>query len=302
MNIVGLKAFSRIMASGTLTSAAKSMNLSPSALSRQVAVLEAELGLKLFRREKQRLVATEEGEEFYNDARRLLDSIEQVPEIVKQIKGGFRKRLRIIVMPRLAPAIAVPAITEYLKSDPDVQIMIDIQPRRMIERWIANSQFDLGLGPFPAHHRDVETERLGSVPPVVVVRPEHPLADRKLVQVDELAGEEIIAMPHSLLIGSQVAEIFEAAGVPLRPRLQVAQSEACCNFVAFGAGVTITDALSPLVLGERVVSIPLDTRVRLDFGLIFPKGVKRREEVQTLAEVIRRHARTRLDQLGLSGV
>jgi DNA-binding transcriptional LysR family regulator len=297
MNILGLKAFSRIMAAGTLTAAARSMNISPSALSRQIAVLEAELGLKLFRREKQRLVATEEGEDFYNDARRLLASIEQVPEIVKQIKSGYRKRLSIIVMPRLAPAIAVPAITEYMKSEPDVHVMIDIQQRRMVERWIANSMFDLGLGPFPAYHRDVEVELLGSVPPVVVVGPEHRLAGRKLVHVEELAGEEIVGIPNSLLIGSQVAEIFEDAGVPLRPRLQVAQSAACCNFVASGAGVTVTDAMSPLFLGDRVVSIPLETRIKLDFGLIFPRGVKRREEVNALAATIRRHSEILLERI-----
>lgn len=296
MNIIGLKAFYRIMATGTLTAAAKSMNISPSALSRQLAVLESELGLELFRREKQRLIPTEEGDEFYDEARRLLDSIEQVPEIVKRIKGRVRKRIRVIVMPRLAPAIAVPAITEFLRLRQDGEVMIDIQPRRMIERWIANSQFDLGLGPFPAHHRDVEVERLGNVPAVVVVRPDHPLAERKSVHVHELAGEEIISMPQSLLIGSQVIEIFEDAGVPLRSRLQVAQSLACCNFVMAGAGVTVTDALSPLVLGDKVRSIPIETKIKLDFGLIFPRDKKLRDEVQDLAAAIRRHAKLILSQ------
>lgn len=298
MNITGLRAFNRIMATGTLTGAARSMNISPSALSRQLAVLEQELGLRLFLREKQRLIPTPEGQEFHEDAQRLLYSIEQVPDIVRRIQQGSRARLRIIVMPRLAPPIAIPAITEYLAGNPDADVMIDIQPRRAIERWVASSQFDLGLGPFPAYHKDVEVERLGSVPPVVVLHPTHRLAGRKQIEVEELADEEIVSMPQSLLIGSQVAEIFENAGVRPRTRIQVAQSEACCSFVAMGAGVTVTDALSPLLFGDTVRCVPLDCDVALDFGLIFPRGVKQREEVQALTDTIRRHARALMNQLG----
>ncbi len=298
MNILGLRAFSQIMATGTLTSAAKSLNISPSALSRQLAILEQEIGLRLFHRERQRLVPTEEGQEFYDEARRLLHTFEEIPEVVERIKRGSRTRLKIIVMPRLAPPIAIPAITEYLGANEDAEVTVEIQPRRMIERWVANSQFDLGLGPFPAYHKDVEVERLGSVPPVVVLSPQHPLAQRKSIKVEEVAEEDFIAMPQSLLIGSQVAKLFEDAGVSLRTRLQTAQSEACCNFVALGAGLTVTDALSPLVLGEKVKSVPLETKVRLDFGLIFPRAIKRRPGVDVLADIIRRHANSILDEMG----
>lgn len=298
MNILGLRAFSQIMASGTLTAAAKGLNISPSALSRQLAILEQEIGLKLFRRERQRLVPTEEGQEFYDEARRLLHTFEEIPEVVERIKRGRRTRLKIVVMPRLAPPIAIPAIAEYLGANKEAEVMVEIQPRRMVERWIANSQFDLGLGPFPAYHKDVEVERLGSVPPVVVLSPQHRLAHRKSLSVEEVAEEEIIAMPQSLLIGSQVAKLFEDAGVQMRTRLQTAQSEACCNFVALGAGLTVTDALSPLVLGDKVKIIPLETKVRLDFGLIFPRGIPRRQGVDVLANIIRRHADTILTEMG----
>ena len=107
MNIKGLQVYSRIMATGTLAAAAKSLNASESATSRQLSLLEATLGLQLFTREKRRLVPTPEGEAFYREAERILDSIEQIPALVQTIKNAPTHKIQIILMPRMAPTIAV---------------------------------------------------------------------------------------------------------------------------------------------------------------------------------------------------
>ena len=75
------------MPSGTLSAAAKRVNISESALSRQLSLLEAELSMKLFSRDNLRLAATEEGELFLLEAEQILEFIEQIPEIVSAIKG-----------------------------------------------------------------------------------------------------------------------------------------------------------------------------------------------------------------------
>ena len=96
MNIKGLRAFQKIMETGTLSAAAKALNVSESALSRQLSLLEAELGLTLFSRDKRRLVATNEGEQFFREAERILDAIAQVPQLVRDIKTSNLSRMRII--------------------------------------------------------------------------------------------------------------------------------------------------------------------------------------------------------------
>ena len=297
MNIKGLQAFTRIMTSGTLSAAAKSMNISESALSRQLSLLETELGLTLFSREKRRLIPTEDGEAFYREAARILDSIEQIPDIVNEIKNGTRQRMRIIAMPRMASSIAAPAVSKFLNEQPNMEVMIEVQPRRFLERWVASRKFDFGLGALPIHHSDIHTEKIYSVPVVAVLHPEHALASRSSLHVEELAGERFITMPPNTLLGQQVAGILEAAGITPNSPVQASQAFLCCNFVAQGLGIAITDAMIPEIFGTSVKMVPLEPRIYMDFGLLYPLGVKRTKDVLRLIEIIKSQASLFVDNL-----
>jgi len=297
MNIKGFRAFTQVMITGTLSAAAKSMSISESALSRQLSVLEAELGLILFSREKRRLIPTEEGEAFFREAERLLDSIEQIPEVVSEIKKGTRRRMRIIVMPRMAGCIAAPAVSQFLKMQPDMGVTVEIQPRRFLERWVASRKFDLGLGALPAYHSDILTEKIYSVPAVAVLHPNHVLASRSSLRVEELSGERFITMPPDTLLGQQVAGILSKAGVVPNSPIQASQALLCCNFVAQGLGVTITDAMISKAIGPSVKIIPLEPQVLMDFGLLYPLGVKRTKETQQFVEIIKSQALSFVENL-----
>lgn len=299
MNFKGLRAFTRIMATGALNTAAKSMNISESALSRQLSLLEAELGLTLFSREKRRLSPTPEGEAFYHEAERILEFIEQIPDIINDIKKQPRRRMRIIVMPRMVEMIAVPAVAQFLDEQPNVEMTIEVQPRRFLERWVATQQFDLGLGALPTRHSAIETEHICSTPAVAVLHPEHALASRRSLRVEELADERFVVMPHSTLLGTQVARIFDAAGIEPKSPIQVSNSMLCCNFVKHGFGIAITDAMMPQVFGSAVRIIPIEPRVNLGFGLLYPRGVERTKETLRLAEIIRTKADTFVGNLDL---
>lgn len=290
MNIKGLQAFIRIMETGTLSAAARSLNASESALSRQLALLESELGLTLFSREKRRLIATEEGETFFREAQRLLDSIEQLPQIVTDIKRGSRKRMRIVVMPRLAASVAAPAVTRFLERWPDMEISVEVQPRRFLERWLASQQFDLGLGSLPAHHASVTTERICSIPAVAVLHPRHPLADRDSINLAELREERFIMMPSNTLIGSQVDRLLDEASVKPAKSIQVSTTLVCCNFAAEGLGVTITDGMLPKILGSAVKIVRLKPSVSLDFGLLYPRNFAHTKETQELVDLMKAQA------------
>jgi len=291
MNVKGLRAFQKIMETGTLNAAAKSLNVSESAMSRQLSLLEAELGLTLFSRNKRRLVPTNEGEQFFREAERILDAIAQIPQVVREIKTGNLSRMRIISMPRMANSIAVRAITRFLAENETMEITLEVQPRQFLERWVAGRRFDLGLGALPVHHSGIETETLFSVPVVAVLHPGHPLANRRSLRAEELADDNFITMTPNTLLGQQVARIMERAGTQPRSTIQASQAIMCCNFVALGQGVTITDAIIAMALGDAVRIVPMEPRVYMDFGLLFPVGVRHSVEAQQLAAVFKAEAK-----------
>ena len=193
-------------------------------------------------------------------------------------------------MPRMAPTIGVPALHEFMKDNPGIDISIEVQQRMFLERWVATQQFDLGIGALPTRHTAIDSETICEVPPVVILPPDHPLASRKSLKPEELAKEPFIMMPSSSLIGRETLRIFDEAEIMPPSRVEVTQSVTCCDFVAQGAGIAIHDPMSPNLFGNRIRMVPLETSVRMRFGLIYPRGVKQSSEVKALSRIIKKHA------------
>jgi len=297
VNLKGLEAFTRIMATGTLSAAAEDMNVSVSALSRQLALLEEELGLILFSRVKRRLIPTEEGESLFREAERMLDHLRHFPEIVNEIKKGARRQMRIIVTPRIASSIAAPAVSAFLNEFTEVGMTIDVQPPGFVERWVVSREFDLGIGALPARHSDLQTEKICSVPAVAIFPPSHMFASRLSVPVSELSRERLITMPLDTLLGQQVAEILDAAKVIPKSPIHVSQASVCCNLVAQGLGVAITDPMTPQVFGKEIKMRPIEPSVNLDFGLLFLRGAEHTKETTRFAEIVRAQAKSFVENL-----
>ena len=272
MNLKGLRAFTLIMAKGTLADAAKAMHLSQSSVSRHLSLLEAEIGIALFTRKHRRLTPTPEAEAFYREARRILYGIEEIPRITDRIKHGPRRHLRVVTMPRMAACITAPAISRLMEKDPHVQVSVDVQPHQLLQHWVAGHQFDLGIGFLPAVHAAIRTEAIGRMPTVVVMHPDHPLAGRESVTITDMAPYPLVAMAPGTLIRHQTDMVFAAARIPLRPQIEVSAMILACNLVAQGYGYTISDPMMPTTLGEgALVAVPLVPRVDVQFGFLYPR-------------------------------
>lgn len=299
MNIKGLRAFNLVMNHGTLRMAAEKMNISNSALSRQLSLLEHDLGLTLFRRSKQRLIPTREGLAFFREAQVMLDNLERVPEIAQLVREGTHQQIKINAIPRLGTVIAVPATAEFLKRHPKANVVVHADTRRVMERSVAGNQFDLGIGPLPASNPELRTEVLGQIPPVVVMPPGHRLALYERVPVKELEREDFVRITSNLLIGEQVEELFSAHNLAPPCRAQVANTMLACAFVADGYGITIADALSPLIFREDVLCRPLDIDDWLSFGLLYPPLHEKTEAFEELVDMCRKTAANLMSQSGV---
>ncbi|MCG8508760.1 MAG: LysR family transcriptional regulator [Rhodospirillales bacterium] len=275
MNIKGLRAFILIMTEGTLADAARVMNLSESSISRHVSLLEDELGVPLFTREKRQLTPTTYGEAFLVEAHRIVDAIDDVPRIIDSIKAGPNQQLRLVTMPRLANCIAGPAIIRLVEEMPDVNVSVDVRPFRLFEAWVAALQFDLGLGSLPAVHDAVRSDTLCNLPAVAVLPPGHPLAERRYVEAQDLAPYPLVATLSGTRIRRQMDSVFAKSDTVPRIRVEAAATSLACGIVAEGYGYTIADPIIPMSVGAgRLVVVPIKPRVDMEFGFIYPRSAE----------------------------
>jgi DNA-binding transcriptional LysR family regulator len=275
---------------GSLAAAAQSLNMSQSAASRLLSGLEHGTGLRLFHRDRMRLVPTTEGTSFFAEVRRVLVAIDDLPRVAERVASGTRVRLRIVSMPRFAASLLAPAVADFHRHHPEVDVAII--HRRELELAIANQSFDLGIGALPLDNPGVEAQPLLSLPAVVVLPARHPLARRKSLGARDLAAETLVVLGPGTQLRHDVEAMFAAEGVAVRPKIVVDSLEFACRLVAQGAGVAIADSLTPAALGAgRLAMVPWRPRTLFHVGVLLPALMPPSRSVEQFLESLRRAAR-----------
>lgn len=274
------------MVHGSLVSAASVMNLSQPATSRLISTLEDELKLKLFKREKRRLVLTPEGKEFYRETEKILSNLEDLPRIVREIKEGGTRTLRIVALARLANSLVSPALARFVKEHPDQRFSVDVRGHRDIEQWVAGRHYDIAVAlTKPCNHPAVIQRPFFDTDAMAMIPKDHPLEAAGAVSARQLAEYDIIALASGLRPRMQMEEIFQAAGVELNCKIETTSSVLACQMVAEGLGVTIIDRLTALAVDtSRFCLRPLVPNYRLQFVLLFPPGF---EETPATTSLVR---------------
>src|SRR5205085_3722749 len=118
----GLKAFEAAARSESFTRAAEELNVTQGAVSHQVKALEDTLGLKLFHRERQRLILTEAGRDYLTVIRDALDQIAVGTERLLQRQGSGV--LTISTSPDFAAKWLVSRLSHFAEKCPDVDLRV----------------------------------------------------------------------------------------------------------------------------------------------------------------------------------
>ena len=117
-----LRTFHAVAEAGSFTHAANLLNLSQSAISRQISGLEMELGVPLFHRHARGLVLTEQGVTLYDTAHDVLLKLDAVQNKLIDSKERPEGKLRVTTTPGLGSGWLISRIPEFLELYPDVQV------------------------------------------------------------------------------------------------------------------------------------------------------------------------------------
>lgn len=127
MDLRHVRTFVTVAEMGTVSKAAERLHVAQPALSRQIANLEDELGLKLFDRVGRRLMLTSEGERLLNDCRGLLNYARAVGEQAQVLRRGDVGVLRVSASPHLIEGIFPDFLRHYAARYPNVQVrLVDV--------------------------------------------------------------------------------------------------------------------------------------------------------------------------------
>lgn len=126
-----LMIFHEVAASGGISAAAGKLNLPKSTISRKLSVLEHQLGTKLLRRDRQRLVLTEFGRGIYDHTQRIVAELEDAGVHRSEQDSRLSGLLRISLPVDFGSTWLSRLVAEFSREHPDIRLMLDINNRRV---------------------------------------------------------------------------------------------------------------------------------------------------------------------------
>ena len=270
MNFKQLEAFQAIMAGGSTIAAGERMGLSQSAVSRLLAQLEEDLGLRLFIREKGRLVATREAQALLQDAHGLVDSVQCFRRHSEQLRlGGFKRRLLKVGLPGTLAMHLMPAVAQrFMHEHPDVVLEVLSGSYADTERAILSRDADVGLVRLPMEMPGLQAIACLESDAVCIMPKGHPLESKEVVEPLDLDDVPLVLLGRQRAIRHEIDMAFRQARVPPRIAIEVHAVGVACSFVAQGLGVSIVNALlASYCAGMAFTSRPFRPRISYQLGI-----------------------------------
>ena len=242
MELRHLATFTAVAEEGSFTRAAARLHVVQSAVSSHVRALERELGVTLFDRSTQRVQLSEAGRAFLPEARRTLAAAAAARDAVDQLRGGLRGTVRLGMM--LAPrdaGISVPRMLAELRKDhPGIEVTLEIGASTVNAEHVRRGRLDMAfVGLAAGSVPELELTQLLTEEMQLVVSPEHPLAGRESVALEELGSETFADGPPEW--GTRIANerAFAIAGVRRTVAYEVADLSLTVDFVRYGLAAAI---------------------------------------------------------------
>ena len=234
MELTKMTYFACVAVSDNMQIAAESMNVSQSTLSMAVKQLEQELGVELFRKSGRRLVLTEAGYVFLQDATQILNQVEQAKAHAAQFRSVREARLQIITE---APDFSAEASILFRKRHPEVRDVQQLVPRHAVKPLLHTGRADFAITVNDLSDDMIESTLVLQEPMLLSVGPEHWLYDRQSLALAEIAGEPLVLLPEQYGYHMVCQECFDLAGVRIAEVHEVSAPELIPRAVRSGFGV-----------------------------------------------------------------
>ncbi len=238
MDLRQLEMFRAIVDTGSFTRAGENLLVSQSAISRQIKLLEEELGDRVFKRVHKKVYLTDTGKLLLRHTRRIFDELNllhsEITDLTSLRKGTLKIAGGMSVCTYLFPNL----LKRYHEAYPRIVLTVVTGTNDEILRALRANEVDLALLSLPFHDEDLEvvpglTEEL-----VLVTEKDHPLARKHQVTLANLEPYPFINFEKGSNTRRLIDQIFREEGVGVKTIMELQNVEITKPLVENGLGVS----------------------------------------------------------------
>lgn len=243
----------------SLRQAAAKLHIAPTAISRQIDLLEHQMGAPLLERGPNGISLTAAGELLAAQAQHTLRDLERVQEHIADLKGLRTGRVRLQVAEGVVAGLLAPALTDMSKRYPRLNFDIGIASAGQVVEALRLGTADIGLSFFMPRHDDILIVESARLDHHAVMAVGHPLAGAQEVTLARLAEHRVILPGGAFGVRQAIERSAHRAGIKLMPTFDAASLETQKSLALNGAGVLV---LPPMAVAREcrqgeLISVPL---------------------------------------------
>ena len=228
MDIKDVKVFHTIAKEERIANASRILYMTPQGISKIVKNLEAEMGCRLFTRNKSGMQLTESGRRFLEYADKDIEDYYQVKKDILHIEQRQRKVVDLLSAYGIIRMVTPDCITEFCKQYPDIEFHYREYPDLQVERLFAENEGNVAFSIGEFDEELYHIVPLETFPIKLLVNEQDPLSERKSVTIEDLKGRPLYIESSQFAIHHLIIA-FKSSGFSL-----------CHKMVKENKGISVT--------------------------------------------------------------
>lgn len=237
MNDRALRYFLTVVRTGSIRGAAERLSVAASAVSRQVAEMEAECGEVLLERLPRGVITTEAGRVVAEHAQRQADEAALLGDRLRRLRGTQQGMVRVYCGAGFLVDLMENGIAPFSAAHAGITFEVSLGTTDQILAAVADTTADVGLAYNPPAHPDVRSVRVSHQPLSAILPPDHPRAGSPYpVGLETFAADPVALLPRDHGVRQLLGRVEADGGFRLSPKLETGSFEAQRRFVTAGMG------------------------------------------------------------------
>jgi DNA-binding transcriptional LysR family regulator len=290
LDVLGIQAFVAIADCRTFGEAARSLHLTQTALTRRLQTLEAFLGVKLIERTTRSSSLSSTGRDFLPQARRLIGELAASLLEIRESGKAQRGDVTIACVPTMGVHYLPRIIQAYVAAHPQNRIRILDHASSTVVDTVLRREAEFGISIAGAQRGELTSVPLLEDRFVLICRRDHPLARRRTLRWQQLAGHPLIYAGFDSSNRGVLDLALAGKAVDLRVFYEVQRSATAVGLVADGVAAAVVPklAMQPGAYPDIRTIALVDPVVSRPMVLVTRKGAHLSPAAQALYDMVRR--------------
>ena len=239
MNLKDLKYLVALADTGHFGKAAERTFVSQPTLSAQLKKLEEYLGVKLVERQPKNVQLTDVGRQVVVRARRILDDSDEIIALARHNTDPFAGKLKVGFIPTIGPYLLPRVMQKLRKGLPQLGLMLYEHQTEPLLKRLKDGEIDLAVLALPIAQEGLATRELYAEAFTVALPPQHPLAAKTAIRVQDLKGQTLLLLEDGHCLRDQALEVCSRIEIREAEDFRATSLETLRQMVVAGLGLTL---------------------------------------------------------------